>query len=553
MEVLRDTLSATTKPDETIIFVYTNTLSYNLPKVINPYIVIELIKHENEIHHGYHYAIFIENIAQLYIKLPLLRWNIRYNPYIYFYLIFDDSTPDKKIDIEKAFERMWKSDVYNIIIIKNQKVHVANPYISKKACFEHVMVELIKPNDLVKYLQYKNRENCNFIMGYILSNKELFMKSLNNKEGLLFFISHIFEEYLHLNVEYKFQDYKQEFIKYSRIDLQHKALKSKEIDAILLNLFHELFYEKLHVSKIVFYDTAYWCIAAPKRSINSKGFVTFPFMSLVLCVILSFLFTLLSRYVIIKTTNFFKVFYAALSFTVFRWPLYISEKCLSIAITYFMMLHLTLYNTYLNSIITVPFYEKSINNLQDLADSNTVTPVMYLISKLLLSTLDNKIAQKLAAKAYTDLHYSDMNLKYLTTHTNVSFPLYLSLLMSNNANKKLVKVIGKGFLGVLDSVFYMRMGHPLSKDFDKYIQRVNEAGLQKHWYKKLTSEHFSIDDNTDVPLSLVHFKYVFAILVVGFIAAFVTFLFEILVFKCCKRKTKKRAFVCDTCKNNIKI
>lgn len=466
-------------------------------------------------------------------------WNARANFIIY---LTDEE------DIVKILEEILKADLRKFILVtKQNKIRSLDPYDEENVCGMYAKkISTTTCEDLqqVKFFEkIKNLHNCNFT--FLIHDKKWSYPLANYKNLSDLYVYNFPLELMRakfgLKISYKVVD----GIIDSLNDDDSPSLE-KILDKTIDTRAGELHYgygtigeNRVEITDIFFFSPSYWVVVKPNLMSNVQilGYI---FNEVIWVSILSiFVFVVSFCYFLMRKTEerkemtnlVTKIFSVNLGMGIGKMP---KSKSLKILLLFFMLysFHLVcFYQGTLSSFLTTPVYEKGINNMEELAESDEVVIYDHAIYVILLSYSDLPFVKKLQKKAIihsqSDIDYLDLLMEWKNFSREVS-----RLVLSIKPYSHKLRTIGDLCLPQMTLFYALRRGHPLFEFLNGVVKSIREHGLYQPLLNYITRKKFvESEERNEIVLTTDHILGAIFILFGGYVFGLFVFFLELLSFK----------------------
>lgn len=180
-----------------------------------------------------------------------------------------------------------------------------------------------------------------------------------------------------------------------------------------------------------------------------------------------------------------------------------------------------------NSIVTVPQYEKRINSLKKLLDSD-LTPMIHKIFNPFIVRLTNDSMVKLFyEKAKTFATDSATSIDIMMKHNNIAKTIHREELTTSD--RYYFDTFEDSLFVNVDMGYLVRKGSALLPSINEVIRGINEGGLIKKWIDDYTNVTTYKTDTDFIVLSLEDILLSKLIICFGLLISFVIFIIELII------------------------
>ncbi|KAF5301300.1 hypothetical protein FQR65_LT08919 [Abscondita terminalis] len=540
-ECLNYVINSVFDQDETLGFVKLPNEIDLIDNCKNPYFVVDLtkniIQHNAWKHFRSNFVIHLSSNTprSYFIKMYSTSLWDSLNIYYVKYVIV---TP--LVNISSVFQEFWSMGFVNLVIINYCKTNIGNctvriitadPQAYENNCeksFLSFHEQTCSSNNDITFPKISRKyTNCEVTSTNYLSPLLIHSKRQSVYELLE-------DAVKHLNASYEIVP---EFLPTSRFSISQNNF---DLDINMLR------------TSIVFRDDIVWVVPYPKRipavEILKLVFKTNVWISIAVAYILtSIVWFAFAKYYSDDYSSFSSVLMTVWSLTLFgsthQKHILLSLKFVFVTYVVYSVHIQTAFTSNLVDILTTPQFEKSITNLDELANSNlqifvhnTSFFLDFFSQDQIKYTTFNKIKKKLVFKEDI-LHFM-----YSTVH-NYSFVFTEDVvhLVEIYINKTYVKFIDNTLVGTHKVMFVSWHGSYLLKSVELIYKRLEESGFQdfirrKLYYFKLKFNnaigHF---DKQNVVLTISHLILPFILWILGLFLSTLGFLLELCLNRCNNR------------------
>lgn len=400
--------------------------------------------------------------------------------------------------------------------------------------------EIYTTTTIQNYYGRSSFKNCNLTIGYVPTTHEPIQTVNTKKPGLIYHYGKILEETLGANIKYENQNFEGEFVRFGTIHKHVAKLNTKQVDLIPIYIVSTLFAEECALTESLYYDNTYWIVAKPglisnievlMRIFNRMAWILILVAAVVAAIIYYF-----TNYLIgdVRKLDFWKyvldICRITLSSSVQIKKIGIASNILLLCFMFYGLQITTFTQARLSSVLTKPEHEQGITSLNELAYSNKI-PLIYNVTKAFIAPDELEYSKVLKSKAQL-LNVSNGaldNLEYVVKNPQFSTFVYGFVLDTHKYYASKVNKFTDYMFSYMVIIFTTRKGHPMFNVFNTFINRFREYGIDEKWQSDWSATYFE-SKRTRVMLTLDHIKGALYILFVGYVIAFVIFLFEILFY-----------------------
>lgn len=214
-------------------------------------------------------------------------------------------------------------------------------------------------------------------------------------------------------------------------------------------------------------------------------------------------------------------------------------------------LHFTIaYQAKLISVLTNTVYEKQMDTVDEMLNSNMPFLLIYTLKRYFANTDDWRV--KRISDNFQGCYDSDACLNRIAYQRNLAF-FTLKVHMDFDT-MKYVDSTGRPLIYCFDNYYlvypaqmYLTKGFPLRDRIDQVIFRIRDSGLLLKWksdvfwkWRHRFLNSIPLADNSNKPLTIKHLLAVFFVAAVGYCFALLVFVIEILIFYINKRRNKNK-------------
>lgn len=299
---------------------------------------------------------------------------------------------------------------------------------------------------------------------------------------------------------------------------------------------YDYYYEWYDLTDVFFYDDYVWTIAKPKHTSNTKTlFIIFSLQTwgvILLVIILCSIIITTIEYIyegkLELVTSLFHMFSITVAQESNKIPTHLALVVILEIYTFYSLIIYHLFQGKLSSLLTKPGFEKGINTVAEMADSELI-PVLYPHIRRTYVNTTYPILKKIYEKSKHVREIQFDRIRHVISG-NISTPFYKVFLEYDAEHYSQVKVIGTDYLMHMEASFNFRKDHPFLDTFNSIISMIDESGLQKKLLKSIfPHKRIFSDSEGHVKLSFQHVTGSFVILSMGLIASLFIFMAELLI------------------------
>lgn len=451
-------------------------------------------------------------------------------------------------NLREIFLKLWELNIINTIIIapvrENFKLIKANPFDNSNNCGKNIQkftnILCSETNIKINFLNIpKKLTNCSFktFLFYKLYIYPLFGNVSNGFSGVLLEPLKLVAERTDLNLIF-LEDVGEKIQKQlinNNIYFVDNLIENNTMDYILYPVI--AFMDTCNHTISYYHDSYFWVVPKERKLSNVEILAVIFAWSTWIGIIVAISVISICWWYFIKLQNinarntFVKslmdMFSLALGYGLKNIPASVSLKALLVAYLIFVIHIILYYQTKLSSLLTRPPFEKGINTIEELIDSNLVVKVLpYLKNRLANST--DAFTKRVYNKLIYRTHGEDYNvLDAIANYRNIASPILKIILEEYHSSK--VKAISKTFLVNFDTSIRHRIGDPLIPRIEQLLVYISESGFSVKWSRQCKKIVFQneMEENTEIVLTFQHLQGSFVILVTGLCLAFLIFLAEL--------------------------
>lgn len=296
----------------------------------------------------------------------------------------------------------------------------------------------------------------------------------------------------------------------------------------------------LFVTDIIYYNDFTFAIKVPPKLTHFKILtVLFP-LQIWICILITYIVISICWYIFSKFNNsnnvsmfksFLDIFSLSLSLGITVQDNRPRLKILLMLYAVYAVIMYCLFQGQLSSVIVNPGYEKTIKNIEELADSDKIiyaSPGIFESFDYLTDPIALKIKEKFR---HAPLNFEDRftDQVIVLTRDVVEFKI----------DRGFYKVITNDYLLSQEQTLPLTLGSPYVASFNKHIPKLHENGIVKKIHRDFKNNYTRFDDSNDsglTVLTLQHLSVAFLVLFVGLGLATIIFIFEIFSAKFCNSK-----------------
>lgn len=445
---------------------------------------------------------------------------------------------------QNVFELFWSKQIINTIVIET-----GNPQLNSFTCHmfseENRCGETVRPKLLgnvdenILRTQADTLKNCNFVVELYNDNYPYPYVDTSTRKltGTILNVLHLFEEKFRVNLSLRPLPDEMQVDLLKSVPITIKHLQTDEANAVAAVAFRQSFINFQNVvefTNIVFYDTRIWIVPKAKKVSNVQTFKNLFSDTVWLLHLFTVCFTLLIFYfvsVVKKDNNrgFFETFVVLFGVTLGTGGAGTPNSGVLKTIFLFYLVYVFHVNYFfqgkLNSVLTVPQYEKKINSVEELLRSDLEIFLPNSVKEK-LKTSTNPSASFIYERSVS---VSDTkNKRHCVVLRNRSVASNILASSIPDSEKMLLDFFVDDLFPSTELSYYMKRGNPFAPVLNKLIVAATEAGLDKKWLSDLKKVNFVASSEKLIVLSIEHFETAFLILFYGLLCAFVIFLIELI-------------------------
>lgn len=445
-------------------------------------------------------------------------WDIHQTAKTKIILIIQTST-----DVNETFRIIWKHDLTNVmLVVLDDDIYLGNPYSSDAACGE-------------KPIPYKSVCDPNLLKTYPKGslNKCIIKFDFRSIQGfngtrtgtVLTAIVTVLTKLLNFTM-------KPEEIE------KNDTIIANFNDGILITvkLVNSLpLHSVLGLSDIVYRNPLVWIVPKAIKVANFKLILTI--FNIYVWIFIMFVFIievivwwLFPKVILAKVDDFWYIVLSVLLVflrnSITKIPLLKTISFNLMVYSVFCTIIWTVFQANLIGYLTEPQYEREINSVEELIESN-----LAICGAEGLQVINNDLYKKVKHKLVQLKEYNRTeNVKQIIKYRNVSTFLTKNSLTQLSKFMLDLKVIDYNTqLGSLSIGFAMKKGHYFMFNFNRLLRILFESGF----FSKVVDDYFIKknfkDSNVHIKLNLNHFLCAFVILIGGIFISTLIFLIEIIV------------------------
>lgn len=523
-----------------------NAYLFNDIRLNNPHLILNINFKTVETYYSNHqmnYILLTDNINTLKVIMQKLQFN-QNDSNLKTCLLFMRSVSS----YDDIFTYLWKKSIHNIILAVETentiKLYTSYPFDSFSRCGQRVIIRQIGNCSNIQHYAFPkyptNFIGCNITYQLAANMAPKLIMDMNNgtATGLLIEPAYLLTHYYNLNVTYQ-------NLNIAGFD-QVKMLPSEKLEQLnictenstLLTVWPLLIGtpKNCELTNIAYSEEKCWFLLKPNKMSNIKIITSIFGNKIWICII--------AAYIVFSTTLIFFYKYKqniyhkyAILFDIFKLTIGISVTVLPKSFTlrillFFYMYYSTHVNYFfqggLSSVLTTPIYEKGINTVEELADSDYIPIVASYLNKDAFKVINNSAAMKIYNK--TVIFDSTENLFHIKQNEVITTYCSGGIQFTEAEKENMVKF--RNSISPTAAIrLLMKKGSPVISALNRILNIVKEQGLELKWKNDLKTINFVNSTNDLVVLEIQHLFFGFVILSSGLLCAFMILVCEIVVSK----------------------
>lgn len=537
--------------DESLVILYEERAKPYLPrKLHNAYIIRNINKDmlttNTKMEYNYNYLLFLKCSTLLHFT-DILKSSTMWNNLVSMrgkYLLFVLNECNKT----EIFSMLWQNYIINAVIVERNnnltwKMYVYEPFSEESRCGKIIIPKPLAANETIysfpKYHTFL--KHCD-VAAWLIDKElpELYFILKNNDVGPLMRPLIYLRELYQANISYDSMEmYVQNNLFNKTKHLLLKALYEKQYDYIIASAYrYSETIAGLELSKIVFNDESIWYVPAPQKTPQIKLLLYIFSLELWLVIVITTLIAItfwfgFCKIKRIKNHNILGLFGIMVGVATSSPKLHILRFYL---IFYFVFSQHVAYffQCELSSKLTIPQYEKSINTIEDMMDSE-ITIIAAPIRRYFYNESLNPLGKRMYYRSIDQigLFKSKMNL-LLDNHT-IAHHGFRNVMQYTDAYKPFIRVISDPIASIVETSYVALAGNPITLTLNVVISRLVESGLLEMWFASTKNNTFIKGDTSDdkIVITLDHLQGAFVLYFIGITLALAIFVFENVYSKWC--------------------
>lgn len=296
-------------------------------------------------------------------------------------------------------------------------------------------------------------------------------------------------------------------------------------------------YTEYDASEIYLFDDYLWVIAKPQQLPNTQVMAVIFSTNVWIAAIATYILSAICWYFLNNahrarktglTTSFLDIIRLSLTFSIPKTPESMFRRFFFILYILFSFVLSSAFLGKYSSVLTHPGHEKSIESVEEMANS-LITPIFFGYIWNILKELNFTVTKNIVDKSVV-VDWSIQDRQKKVVGGGFCTPLYrMSLEYSSQYNERL-KPIGSDYLISMNSVLNFKKGTKFLEQIDVLIGIMHQGGFQKKWLKDLLKKNSTIEDSI-ITITFEHCDGAFYFLGVGVALSVVVFVIELIIGK----------------------
>lgn len=506
------------------------------------------------------FIIVVQNFQEALLAISRIKktefWSTCGSPGGKYILLLDKI----ETDIETSFKSLWNFDIVNVVVIyfdqqeSDFKIISSQPFSShQNFCSKTIASKLETTCKNItastKLFTRTNLSNCSFkVFPFRTFYKQPFMTNPKTQKnvGVLLEPIRIIGASLRMNITFIEDTFgmEKEIVAGRDFHTFTSYFYDGTFDAQAIDPSRSIAnYHYCEHSDVFFFDPYVWVVPKPSKKPNIEvlasvfavktWFITFFNVALAACV----------WYVIFKSSHqgkcsytnihcFFDAYKIALNHGINRLPnSKVQTRTFLVIYLFYCELIGWHYISKLSSILLKPNFDRGIENLNDLVDSDlTILILDYARDHLL--TRNTTVARRLydRSRIRAGPIREVQRLRHIAEYGNLSTHILTSYIKTFSNAKDKITTIGSDFLSPLEAAYILKMGHPFREKLNEAIGWYMAAGINDKVLADIKEVEFVQEGLSLVVLTFEHLQGSFIILICGFILSVIVFIGEVLFY-----------------------
>ncbi|KAK4877300.1 hypothetical protein RN001_009806 [Aquatica leii] len=526
--------------DDTLLFMFDDSHSFTLPGyVTNPSMFINIRKDSiifnTSIGHKQNYIINSKNHESALSIISMLHnselWNKNKTPLRKVLLITSISEPN---NLSNVFEKLWEIQFINLVILtynltdenRYTRLVVGNPQAAPNLCgtiAKSLITYSCNESKMVKFPRIlRKHSNCKFRLKY-WSPSQLMTNVSKGAAASLYVIKTT--------------------AKYLNMTIQWDDLKSPHDMFTMREGWFSMCHKSFSCTSIYYNDNYVWIVPAPKKIPAVETFKLVFKRTVWILILLAFIFTsilwwLLKMYKYPDNQNdltlcFLEVFSMTILGLTNKIRLFFAFRCILLSYVIYSIHIQAVFTGKLVTLLTIPQYEKQIQTLKELAESNNliITNNAYFKNNIFTDTTGTYRIIQSNLKKYNQTNVLELlRSNYSSINSSIFINQDLLEQFVNIYKRRYYYFVDNSFTGTLRYVFYGVPSSHFTFTVNEIVKRLVESGLLDQNNKKYVSyDEIKTSINANKKLSTKNIYPIFVFWGFGLILAFLVFIGELLV------------------------